>query len=109
MHVQEHKRVLLVARHSAGPVVDAATVGGLARCAAYLEVPWHPIGQLLGVLRNLVVEIDGGGVLQELVLLVHSLHHVGMAVAHADRDDASESLRCSSWCNKRRWCIKQVG
>jgi hypothetical protein len=62
-------------------------------CAADLEVPWHPVSQLLGVLRNLVVEVDGGGVLQELVLLVHSLYDVGMAVAHADCDDASESLR----------------
>ncbi len=59
---------------------------------ADLQVPWHPVRQLLGVFRYLVVEIDGGGVLQKVVLLVNSLHHLGMAMAHADRDDAGKSL-----------------
>jgi len=59
----------------------------------YLEVPWHLLCQFLGVLCDLVVEIDGGGVLEQLALPVDGRDHLGMTVAHAHGDDPGKRLQ----------------
>mmetsp|Transcript_841 Transcript_841/g.2617 ORF Transcript_841/g.2617 Transcript_841/m.2617 type:complete len:380 (+) Transcript_841:217-1356(+) len=50
------------------------------------------IGELLGKVRHLVVQVDGGGVLNELVLLVHGLHELWVGVTHTDGDDAPKGV-----------------
>ena len=57
-----------------------------------LEVAGHAVCQFLGKLCDLVVQIDGGGVLQQVCLVHNSLHHLGVAMSHADSHDARECL-----------------
>lgn len=64
----------------------------------YLEVSRHLVRQLLGILCYLVVEVDGGGVLQQLVLLVDSCNHLGVAVTNAHGHDACKGLRVCEGC-----------
>ena len=59
---------------------------------SYLEVPRHLGCQLFGVLCDLVVEVDGGCVLEQLALFVHSCHHLRMTVAHAHRHNPGKRL-----------------
>jgi len=62
----------------------------------YLEVAGHPVGQLLGEQGHLVVEVDGGGVLQQVVLLVDRLHHAVVAVAYTHRHNPRKTLRAKT-------------
>ena len=64
----------------------------------HLEVAREPVGELLGIFCNLIVEVDSGGVLQQRGLALHRLHHGRVAVAHAHRHDARERLGSpTSW------------
>lgn len=72
--------------HNGGHTVEAT------KRTLYLEIPRHPVGQFLGILRHLVVEVYGGRVLQQLVLLVDRLHNFRVAVAHAHRHYAGKRL-----------------
>ena len=60
---------------------------------ADLEVARQAVGELLGVHRDLVVQVDGRRVLQPPALLVHGAHHLRVAVAHADGHDARKRLQ----------------
>lgn len=58
----------------------------------YIQVVWQLGGKLLSILSDLIVEVDVRGVLQQVVLPVHSCHHFGMAVASADSHDSRKGL-----------------
>lgn len=60
---------------------------------AHLEIARHAVCELLGVFSDLVIEVDGGGVLQKLVLRLYCCHNLRVTVPHAHSHDASESLR----------------
>ena len=57
------------------------------------EVAGQARGELLGIFCDLVVEVDGGGMLQAVVLRVDRGHYPRVAVPHAHRHDARERLR----------------
>ena len=59
---------------------------------AYFEIPWHFVCELLCILCNLIVQVDVGGVLQQVVLPVHCCHHFRMTVSHTDCHNPSKSL-----------------
>ena len=74
----------------------------------YLQVARHLGRQLLGVQRNLRVEVDIGGVLQLLLLLTDGCHDRRVAVAHAHGHNPSYcllwwglGLRLVSQCSKQ--------
>ena len=58
----------------------------------YLEIAWEPVSQLLCVQGYLGVQVDGRRVLQQLALALDCIHHLGVAVPHADRDNARKRL-----------------
>ena len=58
-----------------------------------LEVAGQPVSELLCVQRYLGVQVDGGGVLQQLALALHRINHPGVAVPHADCDNACKRLQ----------------
>lgn len=58
-----------------------------------LEVAWHVRRQFFSILCDLVVQVYGGCVLQEAVLLVDSLHHLRVTVTNTDCDNASKCLQ----------------
>ncbi len=59
---------------------------------ARLEVAWQPRGELLRVLRDLVVEVDGRRVLQAVVLRVDRRHDARVAVTDAHCHNARKRL-----------------
>mmetsp|Transcript_26074 Transcript_26074/g.83188 ORF Transcript_26074/g.83188 Transcript_26074/m.83188 type:complete len:221 (-) Transcript_26074:8-670(-) len=76
-------------RHHHGHVVR---LGAGVDKVNVLEVPGHAGSELLCILADLRVEVDGGRVLQELVLLHHGVHHLWMAVTDANGDDSRERV-----------------
>ena len=60
-----------------------------------LQVPGHHVRQLLAVERDLLVEVDGGRVLDALELLNDGVDDLGVAVSCADRHDAREGVEVS--------------
>ena len=71
------------------------------KCRTYIEIAWKFGSQLLCILSNLIVQIDVGSVLQQVVLPVHSCHHFGMAVTNAHSNNASKSLQTSRFTTKQ--------
>lgn len=59
----------------------------------YLQVSWHFGCQRFSKFDNCMVQINSGGVLEELTLLHHSIHHIRMAVATRDRHNASKCIK----------------
>ena len=77
------------ARHEEGEIVRfRAGVDEIAD----LEFTRHLCGQLLGVLRHVRVQINRGGMLQQFVLFPGRLHHIGVTMADANRDDATKRI-----------------
>ena len=60
------------------------------------EFAGHLRGELLGIQRDLRVQIDRGGVVDRLVLPVRGLHHFRVAVPDADGDDAAEAVEIAA-------------
>ena len=60
--------------------------------SVHLQVARHALCQLLAILRNAGVQVDGGGVLQARRLLRHCCVDCRVAVAHRDGHDACERL-----------------
>lgn len=58
----------------------------------YLQVSWKPVSELFGKLRNLIVEVNGGCMLQQRILLVHCLHDFVVTVPHAHCHYSSKTL-----------------
>ena len=77
------------ARHEHGEVVRFRA--GVDEVAD-LELARHLRGELLGVLGDVRVQIDRGGMLEELVLLPRRFDDVGMTMPDADGDDAAEGV-----------------
>ena len=59
---------------------------------ANLQVARHFCGQGLGVLRDVRVQINRGGMLEDLVLALRRRDHVGMTMPDADGDNAAERV-----------------
>src|SRR6185369_114433 len=57
-----------------------------------LEVAGHCRGELLGVLGEIWMEVDGGRMLQGFVLLASRLDDVRVAMADTDRYDTAEAV-----------------
>ena len=83
------------------------TTRGAASCApalphcwgdslAHLQIAWKPVCELLGVLGYLVVQVDGSGVLEPFILLIHRSLHLGVTVPHTDCHDARKCLHAES-------------
>jgi hypothetical protein len=65
----------------------------------YLQISGHPVGELLGIFRNLVVQVDGGGVLQACALLLYRCDYLWVAVSDAHRHNASKGLQSHGGCS----------
>ena len=69
-----------------------------ATCSkAYVQVARQRRCQLLGIFCYLIVEVDVGCMLQQMVLPVYGCYHLWMTVTHADGDNAGkylQSMRC---------------
>ena len=60
---------------------------------ADLEVARQPVCELLCIQRYLGIQVDGGGVLQQLALALHRINYPGVTVPHADCDNARKCLQ----------------
>lgn len=58
-----------------------------------LEVARQSVSELLCIQRYLGVQVDGGGVLQQLALALHRVNHSGVAVPHADCNNTRKRLQ----------------
>ena len=63
---------------------------------ADLEVAGHAVGQFLAVLGDAGMEIDGGNVLEPVVLLVDSGEDLGVTVADGNGDDAAKGVEITA-------------
>jgi len=61
-------------------------------CKTHIQLSRQLGSQLLCILCNLIVEVDVGGVLEQMILLVHCLNNLRMAMTHTNCDNASKSL-----------------
>lgn len=59
-------------------------------------------GQPLGVLVDLGVHVDVGGVPEGVDLVVQGLVDLGVAVTHADRHDPAKQVQVSAKCTRER-------
>lgn len=77
---------------------------------SHLEVARHLISELLGIFCNLVVQVDGGRVLQQLILAVDSSYNLGVAVANTHCYDTCECLHVATRAETgtRHTCCLQV-
>ncbi len=61
-------------------------------CKTHIQLSRQLGSQLLCILRNLIVEVDVGGVLEQMVLPVHCLNNLRVAMTHTHSDNASKCL-----------------
>lgn len=75
-----------------------ACIRACAIAETHLEVARHLVCQLFSILSNLVVEVDVGGVLQEVILPIYCRHNLGMTVSHTDCHNPSKGLQTVQAC-----------
>ena len=61
-------------------------------CKTHIQLSRQLGSQLLCILCNLIVEVDVGGVLEQMILPVHCLNNLRVAMTHTDCDNASKRL-----------------
>jgi len=61
-------------------------------CRTHIQLSRQLGGQLLCILCNLIVEVDVGGVLEQMVLPVHCLNNLRVAMTHTHCDNPSKCL-----------------
>ena len=64
----------------------------MLRIPSDLEVARQPVSKLLCKLCHLIVEVDGGCVLEHRILLIDGFHDFVMTVTHTHRHNAGKAL-----------------
>lgn len=59
----------------------------------HLQISRHAISQLLGILCNLGVQVDCGGMLEQLILVLNCLQDFRMTMPNADRHNPCKCLQ----------------